>query len=134
MKPAGLLQEGLAINPANIGYAMLLARIHVERGDPASALALLQKFETAARSNAEYHGFVAALYQRLGRHIEAVEQYQGALRLTPGMGAWWVGLGISQEALSRPKEATESFRRAKGTANLNAELVAYVDRRLQQLQ
>jgi len=134
---ASLLQEGLAINSANIGYAMLLARIHVERGDPSSALALLQKFETTARSNlanAEYHAFVAALYQRLGRHIEAVEKYQGALRLTPGTGAWWVGLAISQEALSRPKDATESFHRAKGTGNLNAELVAYVERRLQQLQ
>ena len=134
---AGLLQEGLANNPANIGYAMLLARIHVERGDPGSALALLQKFETTAKSNtasAEYHAFVAALYQRLGRHSEAVEQYQGALRLTPGTGAWWVGLGISQEALSRPKDATESFQRAKGTGNLNAELVAYVERRLRQLQ
>ncbi len=134
---AGLLQEGLAINPANIGYAMLLARIHVERRDPSSALALLQKFETVANSNAanaEYHGFVAALYQRLGRHMEAVEQYQGALRLTPGMGAWWVGLGISQDALSRTKDATESFHRAKDTGNLNAELLAYVERRLQQLQ
>lgn len=146
---AGLLQEGLAINPANIGYAMLLARIHVERGDPGSALALLQKFETTAQSsvanagdvanaahvaNAEYRAFVAALYQRLGRHSEAVEQYQGALRLTPGTGAWWVGLGISQEALSRPKDARESFQRARGTGNLNAELVAYVERRLQQLQ
>ena len=134
---AGLLQAGLALNPANIGYAMLLARIHVERGDPGSALALLQKFETTARSSvadAEYRAFVAALYQRLGRHIESVEQYKGALRLTPGMGAWWVGLGISQEALSRPKDAAESFRRAKGTGNLNAELVAYVERRLQQLQ
>ncbi len=134
---AGLLQEGLAINPANIGYAMLLARIHVERGDPGSALALLQKFETTAQSslaNAEYRGFVAALYQRLGRHVEAVEQYQSALRLTPGTGAWWVGLGISQEALARSKDAVESFHRAKGTSNLNAELVAYVERRLQQLQ
>lgn len=134
---AGLLQAGLAINPANIGYAMLLARIHVERGDPGSALALLQKFETTAKSSAasaEYHAFVAALYQRLGRHIEAVEQYQGALRLAPGTGAWWVGLGISQEALSRPKDATDSFHRAKGTGNLNAALVAYVERRLQQLQ
>jgi MSHA biogenesis protein MshN len=134
---AGLLQEGLAINPADIGYAMLLARIHVERGDPNRALALLRKYETTAQAgvaNAQYHGFVAALYQRLGRHIEAVEQYQGALRLRPGMGAWWVGLGISQEALSRPKDAAESFNRAKGTGNLDTELLAYVERRLERLR
>ena len=131
---AGLLQAGLAINPANTGYTMLLARIHVERGDPPRALALLQKSEAAAQTNAEYRAFVAALYQRLGRHAEAVEHYLGALRLTPGVGAWWVGLGISQDALSRQQDATESFQRAKGTGNLNAELLAYVERRLQQLQ
>lgn len=131
---AGLLQEGLAITPANVGYAMLLARIQVERGDVAGALALLQKVEPAARTNAEYHAFVAALYQRMGRHAEAVEQYQGALRLAGGTGAWWAGLGISQEALSRQQDATESFQRAKGTGNLNAELLAYVDRRLKQLR
>ena len=131
---AGLLQAGLAINPANTGYTMLLARIHVERGDSPRALALLQKSEAAAQTNAEYRAFVAALYQRLGRHLEAVEQYLGALRLTPGVGAWWVGLGISQEALARQQDATESFQRAKGTGNLNAALLAYVERRLQQLQ
>jgi MSHA biogenesis protein MshN len=131
---AALLQEGLAVNAANVGYAMLLARIVVERGDPNGALALLQKSGAAARSNAEYQAFVAALYQRLGRHTEAVERYQGALRLSAGVGAWWVGLGISQEALLRPQDATESFQRAKGTGSLSPELLAYVERRLKQLQ
>jgi len=131
---AGLLQEGLAINPANIAYAMLLARIHVERGDPHGALALLQKSEASAHGNAEYHAFVAAIYQRLGRHSEAVERYQRALRLSAGVGAWWVGLGISQEALSRPQDATESFHRARGTGSLSPELIAYVERRLKQLR
>lgn len=131
---AGLLRDGLAIDPANVPYAMLLARIHVERGDPHGALALLQKSEATARNNAEYQAFVAALYQRLGRHTEAVERYRVALRLSAGVGAWWVGLGISQEALSREKDATESFHRAKGTGSLSPELVAYVDRRLKQLR
>lgn len=131
---AGLLQAGLEANPANVGYAMLLARIHVERGEVARALALLQEVETTAKTNPDYHAFVAALFQRLGRHTEAVERYQGALRLSGGTGAWWVGIGISLEALSRQQEASESFQRAKGTGNLNAELLAYVDRRLKELR
>ena len=131
---ASLLQQGLALNPANLGYSMLLARIHVENGDPQRALALLQKSEAAGQSSAEYHAFVAALYQRLGRHAEAVDKYQGALRLTAGVGAWWVGLGISQETLERRHDAAQSFSRAKATGNLSGELLAYVERRLKQLQ
>jgi len=131
---AGLLQQALALNPANVGYAMLLARIHVDNGELQRALGLLQKTESAGQSNAEYHAFVAALYQRLDRHTEAVAKYQGALRLTGGVGAWWVGLGISQEALDRKHDAAESFARAKATGNLSGELLVYVDRRLKQLQ
>ncbi len=131
---ASLLQEGLAVNPGNVGYAMLLARIYVEHGDPQRALALLQKSEPAGRANAEFQAFVAALYQRFGRHVEAVGWYQGALRLTAGIGAWWVGLGISQEALDRRQDAVESFSRAKAAGNLDAALVVFVDRRLMQLQ
>jgi MSHA biogenesis protein MshN len=131
---ASLLQQALALNPANTGNAMLLARIQVENGDPQRALALLQKYEAAGQSNAEYHAFVAALYQRLGRHAEAVDQYQGALRLTAGVGAWWVGLGISQEALEHRRDAVDAFSRAKATGNLNGDLLVYVDRRLKQLQ
>ena len=131
---AVLLQEGLAINPAHVGYGMLLARIYVERGDPGGALSLLRSFENVARNNAEYFAFIAALLQRLGRHGEAIDQYRSALGFGGGVGAWWVGLGISQEALERKKDAAESFQRAKGTGTLGAELLAYVERRLKQLQ
>ena len=131
---ATALQEGLAINPANTGFAVLLARISVERGDLDGALALLKRHEASAQNNAEYHAFVAALYQRGNRHGEAIEQYETALRLTSTVGAWWIGLGISQEAAGRPKDAAASFRRGKATGGLNEELVAYVDRRLKQIQ
>ena len=131
---ASILREGLATNPANAAFAALLARIMVERGDLAGALALLQKHAPAAGSSAEYHGFAAALYQRLGRHKEAIEEYQTALRLAPSAGVWWVGLAISQQAAERPRDALDSFRRAKATGSLAPDLVTFVDQRLKQLQ
>jgi len=127
-------QQGLEINPGNSGYAMLTARIMVERKDLKGALAVLQKHAPSAGSNAEYHAFTGALYQRLGRHAEAVDEYQTALRLSPQTGAWWVGLGISQEASERRKEAVISFKRAQSAGNLNPELVTFIDQRLRQLQ
>jgi MSHA biogenesis protein MshN len=131
---ATVTQAGLEINPANSGFAMVLARIGVERGDVDGALSLLKKYESAAQNNAEYHSFVAALYQRRNRHAEAIEQYEIALRLAPTAGAWWVGLGISQEASDQLKQASDSFRRAKASGNLSDELVAYVDNRLKQFR
>lgn len=128
------LQQGLELNPGNSGFAMLTARIMVERKDINAALGVLQKHAPSAGSNADYHAFAAALYQRLGRHSDAVEEYQTALRLSPETGAWWVGLGISQEASDRRKEALTSFKRAYATGNLSPELLAYVDQRLRVLQ
>jgi MSHA biogenesis protein MshN len=128
------LQQGLALNPANTAFAMLLARIMVERQDVQGALSLLQKHAAAASNNAEYRAFEAALLQRQSRHKEAAEEYAAALRISPQAGMWWVGLGISQEALEQRAEALESFQRARQTRSLNADVLAYVDQRVKQLQ
>jgi MSHA biogenesis protein MshN len=130
---ASSLQEGIALNPSNVTFAMLLARIIVERGDLRGALAMLQRHAPAAADNAEYHAFAAALYQRLGRHKEAGDEYQKALRLAPQSGAWWVGLGISLESQQRPKDAGEAFRRARSAGSLTPELAGYVEQRLKAL-
>ncbi|MFH1045199.1 MAG: tetratricopeptide repeat protein [Pseudomonadota bacterium] len=130
---ASLLQEGISLDPANAAFVMLLARILVERNDVGGALALLQQHAAAASDNADYHAFAAALYQRLGRHGEAVNEYGAALRVAPASGLWWVGLGISQEAQQRAAEAADSFRRAKETGTLSTELAGFVDRRLKAL-
>jgi MSHA biogenesis protein MshN len=131
---AAVLQDGLALDPSNTGFAMLLARVLVERSDVNGALALLQKHAPAAQTNAEYHAFAAALYQRLERHGDAVSEYQTALKLAPNAGVWWMGLGLSQQALNRPKDAVDAFQRAKDSGNLAPDLVAFTDRRLKLLK
>lgn len=129
-----LLNEGLAINPRQLGFAMALARITVERGSVARALDILDRHATSQTQPADYRAFRAALQQRLGRHGEAVEEYRAALARSPEMSQWWIGLGISQQAQALDSQALESFRRAKATGNLNADLTAFVDQRIRQLQ
>jgi MSHA biogenesis protein MshN len=131
---AAVLQEGLALDPGQTPLAMLLARLLVERNNVAGALALLQKHAPASSTNADYHAFAAALYQRLGRHENAIDEYQTALKLAPAAGVWWIGLGISQQALNRPKDALDAFQRAQASPNLAPELVAYADRRVKLLR
>ena len=131
---AASLREGLALNSGNTGFAMLLARIMVESNDIPAALIVLQRHAAPVDRNPDFHAFAAALYQRLDRHKEAIEQYQTALGLVPSAGVWWLGLGISFQAVGRPKDALEAFTRAKSAGNLGPDLVAFVDQRLRQLQ
>jgi MSHA biogenesis protein MshN len=129
-----VLKDGLALNPSNSAFAMLLARAMVERNDVRGALVLLQQYAAQNEASPEYHAFTAALYQRLERHGDAVAEYQVALKLAPNAGAWWLGLGISQQALNRPKDAVEAFQRAKDSGTLAPDLAAFTDRRLKLLQ
>lgn len=128
-----LLRQGLEMQPGHAGFSMKLARLQVERGDVAAALATLQHNPPAGES-AEYHGFLAALLQRGEHHREAIEHYQRALRANPGSGQWLLGLGISYQADNQPARAADAFRRARASATLGAELQAFAEQRLKQLQ
>jgi MSHA biogenesis protein MshN len=44
-----------------------------------------------------------------------------------------MGLGMSLQAEKRNAEALEAFQRARASGTLSAELLAFVERRLQQL-
>jgi len=129
-----VLQEGLALAPTQSGFTMTLARLQLDRGDVATAAATLRKGLEHAQGNADYAAFLAALLQRQGRHEEAIEQFQAALRARPAAGVWWLGLGISLQAVNRAADAQDAYRRARAANNLSPELAAFADQRLRQLQ
>lgn len=129
-----VLQEGLELAPAQTGFAMTLARLQLDRGDAARAAATLRQGYQYAQGNADYLAFLAALLQRQGRHEEAIEQFQSALRLKPRSGVWWLGLGISLQAVNRTADAREAYGRARATNTLQPELAAFAEQRLNQLQ
>jgi MSHA biogenesis protein MshN len=125
------LQTALALDARQPAMAMLLARLQIERG--ASGVDTLTRTLPYAGNNADYHAFLAGALQREQRHREAAEQYQAALRSSPGNGVWWMGLGMSLQAEKRNAEALEAFQRARASGSLSAELLGFVERRLQQL-
>jgi MSHA biogenesis protein MshN len=129
-----LAREGLDVNPAQPGVAMILARLQLEKGEPKHAIETLERSLEFASGRADYHAFLAAVLQRDERHKQAVEQYLLALQKTPQSGVWWMGLGISLQAERRVQEAREAFKRAKASNTLSPELQSFVDARLRQLQ
>lgn len=124
------LTDGLARDPANSNFAIVLARLKLERGDQGAALELLARHRAAALSNAQYRAFHAALLRRAGRHGEAADEYQAALRLSPGVGVWWVGLALSHEANEREADSIQAFRQARATGTLTTDLAELVERKL----
>ena len=126
------LQDGLRVDRNQITLAMILARLQVEQGDVAAGLKTLQQHLSAGADRAEYQGFLAALLQREGRHREAIEHYQQALRRVPASGVWLTGLGISLQAENRTAEAQDAFGRAQASNSLSPDLKGFVDQQLRQ--
>ena len=129
-----VLEEGVRLAPAQTGFSMTLARVQADRGDSARAIATLQQGFEHAQGSAEYAAFLAALLQREGRHEEAIQYFQAALRARPGTGVWWLGLGISLQASNQPAAAQSAYQQARAAGNLHPELAAFAEQRLKQLQ
>lgn len=129
-----VLRDGLRVRPAQSGWSMSLARLQVDRGDLAGAAQTLQEGLPAAFNNPDYLGFAGHLQQRLGNGKEAATLYQGATRMAPGDGRWWLGLGLAMESEGRNDQAVAAFLRARQCGNLSRELSALVEQKLRQLQ
>ncbi|RJG06394.1 hypothetical protein D3870_10555 [Noviherbaspirillum cavernae] len=127
-------REGLDIDPAQPGLAMIASRLQLEKGELRPAIDTLERSLRYALDRADYQAYLAALLQRDTRHKEAVEHYLVALQKSPQNGVWWMGLGISLQAEHRMSEAEEAFSRAKGSNSLSPELLAFVESKLTQLQ
>lgn len=128
------LEEGLAADRTQPGLAMMLARLQVEKKELKPAIGTLQRTLPYAADRADYQAFLAALFQRDGRHKDAIAHYLLALRSTPQNGLWWMGLAISLQAENRAVDAREAYDRAKASNMLSPDLVMFVDQRLAQLR
>lgn len=125
-----LLRDGLGGQPAQIGWAMSLARLQVDRGELDGAWHTLEHSLPAAGNSPDYLGFSANVLQRLGRHDEAAGLYRKAAQLAPADGRWWLGLGWCLDAQGSASEAREAFQRARQAGNLSPELLTLIDQKL----
>ena len=124
------LQEGLQLLPTQAGWAMMLARMQVERADLSGAAQTLERSLPAGAVSADYQGFAGHVLYRLGQNQRAADHYLVATRLAPRDGRWWLGLGLAHDAEGQVNEAREALLRAKASGNLSAELLAVIDQKL----
>ena len=125
-----VLRAGRALNPGHAWFALSLARLQAARGGAEDAVATLQSGMGGRGVNAEYHATLAALLVRLKQYPDAARQYEQALRLQPGQGTWWMGLGLSMEGQGKSDEARSAYRRALMAGNLPDRLAEFVRAKL----
>ncbi len=125
-----LLAAGAMLDPRYTLFSKLHARLLVDRGDTSAALAVLEDKAASAAQDAEYQAFLAALYQRMERHNDAIAIYRKVLASEPRQGVWWMGLGISLEATGQQPEALEAYRHAQATGNLAPAVLDFVKGRI----
>ncbi len=124
------LQQGILKVPAHYPFALLLARIQIERGAETKALAVMEASRQAGAGSADYMAFLAELYRRAGNHAEAIKAYTEAIKLNPQEGRSWIGMGISLEAAQDWKTAGDAYQRAIETGSLDDNLLKYARQRL----
>src|SRR5512146_301294 len=129
-----LLQEGLRLDPTQVQFTTVLARIYVERDDYDKALGVLRACKGDVSRDAEYNTLLGAVLQHLARPGEAADAYRAALRAAPQAGTAWIGLGLSLAAQDHRPEAAEAFRRAVATGSLSREVKDYAEQQLRRLQ
>ena len=127
---AKLLVESLDIAPYHSPFAKLYARILVNQGETSRAIMILEQAQPDIMENPEYHSFLAALYQKLFMHERAIGKYRQVLSLRPDVGAWWLGLAISLEGKGQVLDAIAAYRTARKSSNLNDNIIAYINNRL----
>lgn len=123
-------QAGLALEPAQTGWATILARLQFEQGDIAAALETLTRHAAHAGGDADYQGLFAYLLQKEQRFAEAAQHFQTALSLRPQEGRWWFGLGIALESAGRGNEARDAYLKAREAGNLPPDMASTIEQKL----
>jgi len=116
-------------------FAKLYARVLLEQNKPHLAAKILEQSSVTVSMNVEpdYYALLAATYQRIKKHSEAIDIYLQLVKIRPAAGVWWLGLAISLEKSNKNKEAVEAYQRAQKTGTLKTGLIKFTNNRVSAL-
>lgn len=92
--------------------ARLGAELWSLRGDNARALALLENAAEHSTDNEPYRALWARLNYEQGRHEQAANHYRQLLNDFGAQPAYWLGLGLAEDARQQAAAALQAFEQA----------------------
>ncbi len=125
-----LLRKGLLLLPHYSNFTKLYARLLLDNNQIDKAVKTLLNHKPAMTADPNFYALLAASYQRQNNHTAAANTYLKLLKINPRAGIWWVGMGISLEALHKNKEALDAYEKARQTGTLNTRIINYSNQRL----
>jgi len=127
------VNDGLQLTPDSIDLIMLKARLLVLENQFKEALKILNQISPPLADNLNYYALMAYIQQHLGNYLVAANLYHQLLQHDPNNSSWWLGLGIVLEASNRPNAAVQAYQNALSSGNLNPNVQAFVQTKLNQL-
>ena len=95
-------------------------------------LMLINRYKNQ-QENFSILNLVAASFQKIGQHDNAIIYYQRSLGINPQQPRKWISLAISQEQIAQFGRALQSYKIALQSGSLNQRLQAFIHTRLQKL-
>ena len=103
-----------------------LARMELAQGHGAAVLELLTRLEPRLAGQADLWAVRGNAAQRLGRHADAVQAYQQALKLRGNEQRWILGTAVSLAALGQMEAAARQTEQARALGPVNPEVLNYL--------
>jgi MSHA biogenesis protein MshN len=119
-----VIDEGLKLRPADQDMLRLYLQIQVQMKNYAQAINIMER--RMRLNTPEDIAYLAGLHQKNKDYLGAARLYAQALKLKPSNSVWWMGQGISFEALGMNEEAMKSYQQSIESGRLNTQLAEYV--------
>ena len=129
---ATVMEQGLAINSHDMDLLRVYLQALVQLENYPKAISVMEThFQLTAPDDMAY---LAGLYQKDKQHMHAVKYFSQALRLIPANSIWWMGQGISLEAVGQTQQALDSYQQAISTGRLSTQLTEFIVQRISSIQ
>ncbi len=124
------LQQGLELSPDHADLRLTLARLLAEQERYGAAFAVLDGAFPELARHLDYYSLKAEMARRSGDCRQAITLYHRLLDRAPGVGAWWLSLGLCQHSLGQ--NFVPAYRRALVSADLGHASLHFVRQQLEQ--
>lgn len=129
-----IADEGMLQGVAKVGFALVSARLKLERGAVKEALAVLERERAAGAAHADYLALWGNALSREARYGEAAQMYAAAVERAPVNPAHHIGLGYALRNDGQFASAYAVFQSVAEMPGLSPQLADLVEQQLGSLQ